>query len=143
MQIPGAALSMLSALPADIPEGLAGGDKWPVLQTIGVFVGIPVGALALIWALVLLKSGASRPTGSGDAPTAVFSGPYAGSLDPQQSGGTSGNTGPVTETGEDSGMHREVTQPDDSADGSQNRSGEAGVEPQESGSGSGGAGARW
>lgn len=141
--IPAAAVSTLSVLPAAVPQGLPLSDKWPLLQTLGVFVGIPVAAMAVICALVMLRSGARGPSGSGDAVTAVFSGPYAGQVDAGPSGGGTG-TGPVTETGEDSGMHRQVAQPAGPDGGSSNSSGEVtGDEQRAAGTGSGGAGAHW
>ncbi len=151
MPIPASALSVLSMLPVDTPQGLPTGNSWPLLQTLGVFVGIPVAALALIWGLVLLRSGGRRVGGSTDALTAVFSGPYAGEVDAAQ---RSGGAGPVTETGEDGGMHREVARVADPDDGTVNSSGEAEAPgaptaPEQTaadrsgGSGSGGAGARW
>lgn len=51
---------------------------WPVIQTIGIFAGIPLAAALIIVGLVMagpiLRSGRS-----GD--TAVFSGPHAGPVD--------------------------------------------------------------
>ena len=156
MPIPASALSVLSMLPVDTPQGLPTGNSWPLLQTLGVFVGIPVAAMALIWGLVLLRSGGRRVGGSTDSLTAVFSGPYAGEVDAAQ---RSGGAGPVTETGEDGGMHREVARVADPDDGTVNSSGEADASgaasaPEQAaagrsggsrsgGSGSGGAGARW
>jgi len=142
--IPASALSVLSMLPVDTPQGLPTGNSWPLLQTLGVFVGIPVAAMALIWGLVLLRSGGRRVGGSTDSLTAVFSGPYAGEVDAAQ---RSGGAGPITETGEDSGMHREVARVADPDDGTVNSSGEAeagrSAGSRSGGSGSGGAGARW
>jgi len=106
VQIPVAALSLLSGIPADNPQGLPTGGKWPLLQTIGVFVGLPVGAMAVIVALVMLQSGTRRARGT--SATAVFTGPQAGSVDAAARSGT----GPLTESGGASGMHREIAQPD-------------------------------
>lgn len=104
--MPAAALALLSGIPADNPQGLPTSDTWPLLQTIGVFVGLPVAAMAVIVALVMLQSGTRRARGT--SATAVFTGPHAGSVDAAARSGS----GPRTETGEASGMHREVAQPD-------------------------------
>lgn len=103
--MPAAALAFLSGIPADNPQGLPTADTWPLLQTIGVFVGLPVAAMAVIVALVMLQSGTRRARGT--SATAVFTGPQAGAVDAAARSGS----GPRTETGEASGMHREVAQP--------------------------------
>lgn len=156
VHIPAAALSLLSGIPADNPQGLPTGGKWPLLQTLGVFVGLPVGAMAAIVALVLLQSGTRRARGT--SATAVFTGPQAGSVDAAARSGT----GPLTESGEASGMHREVAQPagggtapsgegvqDDGAGPDPARPGTPGADTPGAGAagatrlGSGGSGARW
>lgn len=151
MQIPAAALSLLSGIPADNPQGLPTGGKWPLLQTIGVFVGLPVGAMAVIVALVMLQSGTRRARGT--SATAVFTGPQAGSVDAAARSGT----GPLTESGEPSGMHREVAQPGSGGSapsGQGEQDGGTGSDTAGSGTpgtgaagatrlGAGGSGARW
>lgn len=103
-------------LPAGTPEGLPTGSDWSTIKIIGVFAGIPLAAMVLITALVMLQSrGRSQRSGTGAA--AVFSGPYAGGLEvadsspSSESSGAATETGKDRETGQDSGMHREVTRP--------------------------------
>ena len=142
MQIPAAALTLLSGFPADNPQGLPTGGKWPLLQTIGVFAGLPVAGMAVIVALVMLQSGTRRARGT--SATAVFTGPQAGSVDAAARTGT----GPLTEKGEASGMHREVAQPDGGETAQSGAGLQDGGSPQRGSdaptrAGSGGSGARW
>lgn len=74
-----AALS--SAAWADGGTNVAGSQrapKWPVIQTIGIFAGIPLAVAVIIVALVM--AGPIRRSG-GSGGTAVFSGPHAGPVD--------------------------------------------------------------
>ena len=91
---------------ADVPDGLPTADPWSFLHTVGIFVGLPALAGAVITGLVLLQSAIKKNAAAGGS--AVFAGPHAGDV---AAGAYAGGTGPVTETGEDSGMHREVAQP--------------------------------
>lgn len=111
-----AAASFTTGVRADIPQGLPTAPHWSFLHTAGIFAGIPLAASIVIIALVMLQSQlkGARATGG----TVVFSGPHAGDVD---AGAVAGGSGPVTETGEDSGMHREVAQP------SQDRGGDSPV----------------
>lgn len=119
MQIPAVVLTTLSSIPAATPEGLPTANKWPLLQTIGVFVGIPLAAGLLITALVVLQAAAKRPGHPGGV-TAVFTGPHAGEVDARGGDGRlSRGTGPRTESGEHSGQHREIAQPGGGGGGEQ------------------------
>lgn len=112
VQIPAVVLTTLSSIPAATPEGLPTASKWPLLQTLGVFVGIPLAAGLVITALVVLQGAAKRPGRPGGGVAAVFTGPHAGEVDARGGDGRlSRGTGPRTETGEHSGQHREIAQP--------------------------------
>lgn len=98
------------SVPLGTPEGLPTGSDWSALKIIAVFAGIPLGGMVVIIALVVLQSHGLRRR-SAAASSEAFSGPYAGGLDVDDSAPSRGD-GPATETGEDSGMHREVSQPE-------------------------------
>ncbi len=104
-----AAVSAVLAVPAwaDGPGGanglnVAGGqtaNKWPLIQTLGVFAGLPLLATVVIVALVL--GGPIIRSGRAGGGVAAFSGPHAGPVDagdPASTGDFSDHRAPA-ETG--------------------------------------------
>jgi hypothetical protein len=122
--------SLAASIDSTNVDGSQHANKWPLIQTLGVFVGIPLGSAILIVVLVMLGP-IIRSGRAGADEDAVFAGPHAGSVDARVDPGT---VGPSTHTGE----------PDGPAAGSLDQ---PGVGPEPAGATrtttQGGAGASW
>lgn len=75
-------------------DGSQHANKWPLVQTVGIFVGIPLAASIIIVVLVMLGP-IIRSGRTGADSDAVFAGPHAGPVD--------SGPAPRTHTGEPDG----------------------------------------